>query len=202
VLCYLIFPLAVPWLARVNHGGVAIGLSACSIIVTALILDALDVPAMYYATQINWGVVRLIGEFVAGCWLYRAFAAGFGRQWNWDWVAIGSALLLVPSALVWSALPVLLLVALVYALAQGGRLIEVFFSNRAAVALGELAFSIYLVHWFVISNLGGFVRKLIGPMSLGIGLALMLFITMVISVFTYYCVERPARRIIRQMLGG
>lgn len=198
VLCYIFFPLIVPWLARVSNGGLAIALCAASIIVTALILDALNVPAMYYATQINWGVIRLVGEFIAGCWLYRAYAAGFGQDWNWDWIAIGSAVLLVPSALIWSGLPILLLAALVYGLAQGGRLIDVLFSNKAAVAMGELAYSIYLVHWFVISNLNEPIRMLFGPVGLGAGLGLMMVVTMLISVFTYFCVERPARQVIRR----
>ncbi len=202
VLCYLFFPFIVPLLARVRRSDMAIVFGCLSIVLAAVLLKALDVPAMYYATQVNWGFIRLVSEFFAGCFLYRAFVFGFGRNWNWDWVALGAIILLVPSALIWSALPVLLLAALVYSLAQGGRVIDILFSNRIAVAMGELAYSIYLVHWFVISNLGAPLGKWLGPIGLGTGLLLLMLITMVISVFTYFFVERPARRVIRRWFEG
>lgn len=89
------------------------------------------------------------------------------------------------------------LVVFVFALQKG--VISSFLSKRFFVYLGEISFSIYMVHQVILNYLNAFHLSLIKTSP---NLAYMIYWvgTITISIILYHCVEVPARNLIRKSL--
>jgi peptidoglycan/LPS O-acetylase OafA/YrhL len=82
-------------------------------------------------------------------------------------------------------------------LATGGLVGNAMFGNRAAVFLGEISFSIYLIHPVVQIACNQLVRRLHLPGSPTVGLTVLvaeLFAVVVGGGLRYCAIEVPARR--------
>ena len=154
--------------------------------------------------NVSWGLLRIAGEFAAGCLLYRAWTLGFGASWRWGW--IGTLVFVLSIALTrWhlSAWVALCFPVVVYALAWNRGPLAQIFGNRVVVFVGEISYSIYLTHWILIKCMARFVPAISDPSDLelagiiGASFALVLGV----STLTYYAVERPARRRLRRWIG-
>lgn len=148
-LCYLLFPLAAPWIAGVRDGRRAIGHAAATFATTAVVLIAAGHPDFNATT--GAGVWRIAGEFLAGCWLQRAWAAGFGR--GWPWARIVPLLLVAAVAFgAFAVAPGLVACfgAVVLGLAYERGFLARLFSRPSLVFLGDSSYAIYIVHWPVL----------------------------------------------------
>ena len=198
-LCYLAFPLLAPLLIRVRDGRLALALAGATIIATILAMRAVGHP--YFAAFLDFGWLRIAGEFLAGCWLYRGMSAQKIEQLPWGWIGLGALALAIYSctnAQHW--LTVICFTVLVYALAQNREPLRSIFGNRASVFLGEISYSVYLVHWFVLSELMPVVEPQLSHVALSGKLALAFGITLLLATLTYFTVERPARAQMRKWL--
>jgi len=147
--CYLCFPIVVPLLVRVERGWIAMVLAAATFAATAAALIWLGMPK--FEAFLDYGLVRIGGEFLAGCWLYRAYRAGFGRGWPWGWVGLACLAGALVSSTTVPPVSAGLLGIVVYALSQNQQPIRWLFGNRVSVYLGEISYSIYLLHWGVLT---------------------------------------------------
>ncbi len=102
----------------------------------------------------SWSVVRVVGEFGVGCLLYDVYRrTGPGR--GWDVAAsvavvavVGLSLAGLPHAL--DFILIALFAVLVLALSRSrGRMADVF-AGRALVYLGDISYSVYLIHSVVL----------------------------------------------------
>lgn len=221
-LAYLCFPLVIALTLRIRHLPTVIA----SIIVilwamtaACLMLDAgWSVP---YGAG-SYGVLRVAGEFTAGCLLYNLYAADWGYRWRWEWItaaawvsAIGGSILLNGAKGVGSlsaiqmsgqlnALWLTPLFALaIYALAwEKGHLAKLF-SSRVMQYGGHISYALYLTHFLCLILL----RKALPAstfttangffkVSLLVGyLAIML----AIAILTYRLIEEPGRNWMKRL---
>lgn len=197
-LCYLLAPwLAAGW-RRIESGTVAMAGAVCAVAATKLALDALGQPN--FTATIAWGALRIGGEFAAGALLCRAYRLGFARTAPWGAIAVASlALAFAFTQGKDMAFGIVGCFGIaVFALAHQRGPLAWLFSLRPVVFLGEISYSIYLVHWVVLRmaeyTFGLALRKA-GGLPLLVGGILVLVLAC--SVVTYFAVERPTRRRLR-----
>ncbi len=140
------------------------------------------------------GMVRMLFEFACGCLLFRATANGL-RPLPWLVDAGAVSLLLVSvlwSNLIFLALPAIALVVLLAAQNQG--CIARGLSFGPIIFLGEISFSLYMVHWAILHIAYWIVpmTELDIPQIVLLNSALLL-VVLGFSILTYRLIELPAR---------
>jgi peptidoglycan/LPS O-acetylase OafA/YrhL len=202
-LCYLAFPLAAPWIARVRSGPAALALAAATLAATVTALAALGHADMNAA--LRWGWLRIAGEFVTGCFLQRAWASGAARGAPWGVIgplavaaAIGFGAQDVPIAMV------ACFAVLVYALAQQRGALARWLSARPLTFLGDASYAIYLVHWPVLRVLRyaapGSVPLTNRPGSIGL-VAFDLALVVAIAIAVHLAFDAPVRKRLRRLVA-
>lgn len=192
--CYVIFPFMAPFIARVNNGYVAILMAGLTLGATILTLSALGAPD--FDTSLEWGLIRIAGEFFTGCWLYRIHKSGLLKSLPMGWVGVLAGILIIYSLLFTNFVPLIicLFALIIFALAQDKQPLKGLFGNSIAVYLGEISYSIYMLHWIVITYappLG------LDQLSARWEILATFSIIMVSSVLTYHFVEQTTRRKLR-----
>jgi peptidoglycan/LPS O-acetylase OafA/YrhL len=197
-----LFPLCAKVLSRLSR-------VACGIIV--LICWALLCAYCYLYNDgdlglTTFGVLRIIPQFVAGYWLFRVL-----KTWQIGdvglCVGLGAFVILMCFS---TTVPILLLpliLLIVAGLAKGGVIGNALFGNRVAVFLGEISFSIYLIHPILQIVCNQIVRKFHIPSNPVVALIVLvgeLGVVVAGGAFCYYVIEVPARRLIlaRIKAGG
>jgi peptidoglycan/LPS O-acetylase OafA/YrhL len=191
-LCYLVFPLAAGPLVRLRRSGTALGLATAVVAATVAAVVALGHPHMN-ATLLA-GCLRIGGEFAAGALLQRAHAAGGLAALPWTRLTVLALLaaLLVPALS--PATGLFAFGALVLALAHDRSAASRPLRHPVVVYLGEISYSIYLMHWIVLLAIQAAHPRL-GPW---IFLLLDFAAILGVAVLTHHAIERPARRAIRR----
>ncbi|MGB5915598.1 MAG: acyltransferase [Phormidesmis sp.] len=226
-IAYLLFPLVIAATLRVRSSVATIasiffllwGMTA-----VCLLLDS-SWQAPYGAG--SYGLLRIAGEFTAGCLLYNLYVARWGQQWGqkrqrglltniaWIVAVIGSALLVAHG--IGSnptdegktfQLYVLWLTPLyafaIYALSwQRGTLAKLF-SSRPMIAVGKGSYALYLTHFIVLIVL----RRVVPAESVAEGnivvrvLLLLGYMTAMslVAMVTYWLIEEPGRRMMKNWL--
>lgn len=146
----------------------------------------------------TFGALRIVPQFIAGYWLFRVL-----KTWKVGEVTmcIGLVALLALMCLptTWPVLLLPLILIVIAGLANGGVVGKALFGNRVAVFLGEISFSIYLVHPILQIACNQVVRKLHLSQSVWVALAILLVelgIVVAGGALGYYLIEVPARRAI------
>lgn len=162
---YVIFPfvavLASRWSARLS----AVIVSLCCL--GALVLYNVNMHTDQYPTNSPVVLLRVLPLFVAGMALFRlnlSYSRFLSARWTiWAVIAALLVLLSVPSI---ASLSVLLAPVLVLTVLQcpGSSLV---FSNRPALFLGKISYSLYMTHALV-SIVGISLWTKLAPMVLGI----------------------------------
>lgn len=201
-LCYLVFPFAAPWIARTSSGTRAALLAAACLAATTAALFAVGYAD--FNTALDYGWLRIGGEFATGCWLQRAWANGFARSAPWAWIgpaAVGAAV--VCGVFDLHAGVVASFAVLVLALAyERGALVRVL-SLRPIVFLGEASYAIYLMHWVVLRVL---LYTALAPIPLTgrpgtlAMVAIDLAIVIAVSIAAHLAVDVPLRRRLRALV--
>lgn len=187
---YLAFPLFIVATQRWRSVTVCLALAAASlgVLIAVLVARGLDNPAV----EGTFGMVRMAAEFCAGCLIYRAQKLGLRNLPSWaDMLAIAAlgVSLFVPGTIYLSLFALALIVLLA---GQDAGPIARFLSLRPILFLGEISFSIYLVHWIVIqlstwaAPPGTWFDNAIRDFSV-------ICITLLISYGTYVSVELRSR---------
>jgi len=203
-LCYLAFPLLAPWLVRERDGARGALLAALFVIGTALAMRA--VGHADFDAAADWGWIRIGGEFLAGCLLQRAHAAGWARLAPWEWLGPGAVLAAAVLSVFGSAAAIVACLALlVYALAHDRGPLARLLSTRPIVFLGEASYAVYLMHWVVLrvllhvcpDPLAGTAWRGSMPARFAFDLAAI----GAVSIAVHLAVEAPARRRLRRWVA-
>lgn len=221
-LAYLCFPLVIALTVRIKHLPTVIA-SIISLLwmmtAACFVLDAgWTVP---YGAG-SYGLLRMAGEFVAGCLLYNLYAAAWGSRWRWDWIAaiawvsaiIGSVLLneakgsgvLTPAQMsgqinaLWLT-PVFVLA--IYAIAWERGRISALFSTRLMQKGGHISYALYLTHFLCLILLRKtFPASELATSALPLKIALLigyLSIMLAVATLTYRLIEEPGRNWMKRL---
>jgi peptidoglycan/LPS O-acetylase OafA/YrhL len=191
-LVSLAFPLFLLAARRVSRTAAAAALCAGCL---AAFVGLIWLTAQPDGNLAGWpGMARTALEFGAGCLLYRVWAAGTRAN---RFVALaGAALVLLGIAVPgWTSLAIFGFPILILQGATPASRVAKALSWRAVVFLGEISYSIYLLHWplLLVSDR---VRVRLHVHGIGSDLWFCGYFGLVLglSVLTYYGIEQPARR--------
>jgi len=174
--------------------------------IAILILAALSGQALFmrHTPRASLSILAYVQFFLVGFLLADVFLATWGeaprRNLAWDFVALaGWPLLFVilhsPVLAHW-LFPAWLL--LLYVAAFRGRLVNRFFSNRWIIAIGGMCYSVYLLHYEVITAVGRLTRRLgeTAPywVYLSVQLVLVGAAIVVICGAYFVAIEKPCMR--------
>jgi peptidoglycan/LPS O-acetylase OafA/YrhL len=194
--CYLLFPFLAPALARVRSGVAAGLLAVLCLSATTGLLFAVGHPR--FTASLDWGLLRIGGEFLTGCLLYRAWAAGLGRDRYWGWVGVVALGFAVLASMLHPAIAVPAFALAIYALAWDDSPARHIFGNRVVVYLGEISYSVYLVHWFILKQAGALG---LAALPAGVRVWAMFALVIAVSAFAHYAIENPARAWLRNRIA-
>jgi peptidoglycan/LPS O-acetylase OafA/YrhL len=221
---YVVFALVCVWLGMRNWLLVATAVAA------PMLLMHLSKTGM--DTTFDWGIVRCIFGFALGvaCWRLYSLAPAMQRAPNAAVMTLAECAVVVGVVVFVSTAgtsplsflaPFVFAVAVLVFAAEGGWLSRMFHS-RPLRWLGEVSYSIYLTHFFVVLLLPTIIKRtthvdLWTPMRLPDGqwimavgrndlegtllYALALAVTFAFSAFTYRWVETPGREWTRRFLA-
>jgi peptidoglycan/LPS O-acetylase OafA/YrhL len=202
---YLCFPLAIlvtprlrsaAWSAVLAVGCAALGVAALSS------LDLLSTDPGFRHN--DYGVVGVVFFFTAGMLVDRLVSAPAAASLPWgrlSAIAVVVILALLPTRLCYWSIPVVLL--LIVSLSRSQGVIAGFLGSRPMVWLGEVSFSMYIVHVFVLECLGIVWGASAPPQSavetLG-AMAGMVTMSVIAAAVCYYAIEKPVHGLLRRPL--
>lgn len=187
---YFLYPLALLWLTKRRIlppllGAAAVSF-ACAIVLTYLAKDI----AFYTLPTRAW---ELLGGGALAVWHARREATRRPGLAELGLVGLLLSFLFLgpehfpgPTA----AFPVLATLAILEGSRAEGSRVQRYLAWRPAVAIGLLSYSLYLWHWPIFS----FIDYRLFAASAEVRLALKVVLTVVLSVASYFLIERPARR--------
>jgi peptidoglycan/LPS O-acetylase OafA/YrhL len=192
-LAYLLFPVAIPMLRSfrtARHAAAAAGFLLVLLCV-AVLSKGVDSDNLTG----SGGTLRMVCEFGCGAFLCQAMRNGFRIP---SWTGSVAAIAVLSITLSYSALNLLTTFgfALVVVIAAAGKgPLHTALSSRPVVFLGDISYSIYLLHWIVIEV---FIRLVPTPDKGGPPLLLRIItcvtIVLCLAWVSYRVIELPARR--------
>jgi peptidoglycan/LPS O-acetylase OafA/YrhL len=195
-LAYIFFPLLI--VSRSNSPASYRGIA---IAVSALIITAAACQVLHAEGNARHGVIRIAGEFIAGCGLCHVFRSGSARNLPWRQIVPGLILtvflgshLILPALGMVSYWCVPLLGAMILGLAHQQCIVSRLCSTKLMLFGGYISYSIYMVHELCLIGLRGshfLVGKAFGPVANLTGI-------IAVAVLMYYFVEEPCRQKMRR----
>lgn len=202
-LCYLAFPFVFGLLARATRGWTAIGTTALAVVLMlgplAILFGLAGLQTL--DTSHDLGVVRGLFAFVAGILVHRATLHLPEVRAGSRWLALILGVYLLP-VLVWDGgwvLTYLLSVPLILAAAVL-RLRETPVA-RAVIAVGNISYSVYLLHYIPITVKHRLFGGLDSDSVRLLALTGVLALVFVAAFLTNRYIEKPARYAIRARLS-
>jgi peptidoglycan/LPS O-acetylase OafA/YrhL len=199
-LAYLCFPVIAFVTSRIHSSRISLVLAAF-IALAAVLLSAQLNGASKFMFDENLTSVRVLYEFVIGCLVFNIFVGVRGRA-RFDAMSTLSVFVIVilatasiPSRFDW--LFILAFSTLILGLSTMQRSS---FASRPMVYLGEISYSIYLVHSLVISAIGLVAKRVFEhpDWTAGLAIAVLSFSLSIVGGHVLYAlVERPWRRRLR-----
>lgn len=144
--------------------------------------------------QLQSGIIRIIPEFALGCVAY-ILAWKMPKMENYFWASVLALLILF---LFWRGNAqfaiVLSVPFLLVFLHRGGRLTDTIFGTRVVVYLGEISYSIYMIHFFSRVMNGILSRRIFGDTANVTYFMIYGVLTIIFAIGSYYFIEMPARK--------
>lgn len=206
-LFYFCFPLIIPFLNSKRN--LVITLLVCLLLMlTGMFLTPEEqIKAYWYVNPIT-----RLPDFLVGVLLFQFYRALSGRKLSYSkgtLLEAGTIALFllfylaaadIPKVYRYSCyywIPVSLLI-LVFALQKGG--ISRLLSNRYLFIGGEISYSFYLIHLFIILTYSKMAVLYQWPMQWMISVPIIFCITILLSLLSYYYFEKPANRWVKRIL--
>jgi peptidoglycan/LPS O-acetylase OafA/YrhL len=196
---YLLFPFLAFQTAKLKNAWsnlVVIVLCFAALFCT---MQVFQMPTLNFLPA--YSLYRVLFEFIIGCSLYNIYKSTGTLKLGWLSILSVLGILAGSFYYVHDLYLFACIVCLLFSLAHGKGMIANVLSIKPAVYLGEISYSVYLVHDFLISRLKGFENSLdFFDKGLGLNLlvlALYLVILAISASGLYHYVEVPARNFIK-----
>ena len=206
-LAYLLFPLLFPVLWRAGPVAKA-GLGG--LLVVALGWLAYRTGGYFNQWNGTYAILRCLPEFLAGMLLYSTYQSGILASVLATDAALAAIALLL-AALLHLAAPDLVIIPLfplliLAAVRNTGRFSPLL-NSAPLVWLGEISYSLYLLHWFVLFVTTEIARRLPGldfanlPLAPSLALiAVLIAVSLALATLSFRFIEVTGRRWLRQRL--
>lgn len=205
-LFYFCFPLVIPFLN--NKQNLLITLSICLLLMLAGMYMTPDeqIKAYWYVNPIT-----RLPDFLVGVLLYQLYKSVRNKKISYSTGTLLEAGVIaffllfylsaafIPKVYRYSCyywLPISLLI-LIFALQKGG--ISRLLSNRFLVIGGEISYSFYLIHLFIILTYSKMAAIYQWPTQWMISVPIILCTTIVLSLLSYYYFEKPANKWVKRI---
>lgn len=206
-LAYLLFPLLVPVLWRAGPAAKA-GLGGLLVVA----LGWLAYRTGGYLNQWNgtYAILRCLPEFLAGMLLYSGYQSGIFASVLANDAALAAVVLLLAALLHFGApdlaiiplFPLLILAAV----RNTGRFSPLL-NSPPLVWLGDISYSLYLLHWFVLfvtieiaRRVPGLDSAMLAPAPSLLLITLLIAISLALATLSFRFIEVTGRRWLRQRL--
>jgi peptidoglycan/LPS O-acetylase OafA/YrhL len=203
---YLLFPLLAPALMLVRERVTALLIAIAALAGTAAIFSIADWSLNTWVGAPP--LARVLGEFLCGAVLCRAVALSRGLPHpRGDLLGTAAFLLFLIGAS--AGLPDFGLVALLALTILGAATAQTYLAqmlgSRPFVWLGEISYSIYMIHFPVLLVIRRFWER-VGiaqwtPSGKALAFAVTVAVVIALAAMLFYVVERPARTRLRDQMG-
>ncbi|HEY7244207.1 MAG TPA: acyltransferase [Xanthobacteraceae bacterium] len=203
---YLLFPLLAPMLLRVRDGLTALLIATAALAATALVFS---LAGWSFNSWVGApALIRVSGEFLCGAALCRAVALGSCLPSpGGDWLAAASFLsFLLGASGGWADLGLVALLAItILGTGTAQSLWAQILGSRPLVWMGEISYSIYMVHFPVLIVMRRVWERIgldgwTGPARIA-AYAATIALVIALAALLFYAVERPARTRLRDQFG-
>jgi peptidoglycan/LPS O-acetylase OafA/YrhL len=173
------------------------------VLTVAVMWAAMIIYTLYIGETVSYfsynSLPRVVTEFLAGCLLYRIVENDLQSRWSdlTFLIGFGGVAVLTQLGSNYEFLLLPLVSLSIYSLCVGSSLGKVIFGNRIVVFLGEISYSIYLMHatvYFVGSFVVGNTDFSSTVANAWIILIIYVSSVLILSTASFYLVERPSRR--------
>lgn len=197
-LAYIIFPLLALIFLRIRHPLLLIGCALLSLIALTLYYHRHGLSSL---NDVNhFGLARCLCEFTIGIALARLHQQGWTGARMGNGLLIAGLILLLPP-MIHQQFDFLAIVAFSFLVLSAGShsaFAHALFGNRVAHFLGEISFSVYVLHWLLLELVLRFVSS---TSHLVFGLAAVPFAVIPIAWASWRWVEVPGQAIGRIVIG-
>ncbi len=206
---YLLFPFILSRILFRGWGSALTSGLVCVVGICGLALFHIhhhDALKMLDETGGPLSVVRCMLEFCLGILMYRSTDSSFGqavKRQDWICYALTAAILASMAFPRTDLLVALLLPLHILSLNGSTNYVSRLLGWRPVEYLGLWSFSIYLLHWLlnpVLASVDTSLRRHGIPHSHTLAVGLTLPLLFACSMATYYAIEVPGRRLLRQLL--
>jgi peptidoglycan/LPS O-acetylase OafA/YrhL len=196
---YLLFPLIVPAIFRLNS-------RAAAIIGVALLTGIAIGHTLFSHVQTDWGwgaLLRALPEFAAGIFAYRAYSERlFAALWEKDVTLVVVVAMVIGGCYVGASdglIVLLLLPLLLAAVCNGGRMARIL-NARPLRWLGEISYSVYIFQALPLMVAVGLSGTLVAHGLGGVWFAIIAAsLALGSGVLVHRCVDVPARAALRRL---
>jgi peptidoglycan/LPS O-acetylase OafA/YrhL len=187
-LAYVLFPVLITLSGKVQRSVIIVACGALLLLVPA-IFGILNISGTGFT-----GLVRLFPEFLSGCLIWRIYSSDMSRGRIFD-VALTIVLVLIltsglylPTEYPFLVLP--LFACAIYLSCRSVGVASRILSSRPMVYLGTISYSLYLVHWPLLT-----ISRSVLPAStpLPLRLVITLAVAILCAAATYRFIEAPYR---------
>jgi len=202
---YLMFPLITPVVGKIKNWGANLAIIAAGFAFLAGFSSILHLPTLDWTFQ--YALVRVSTEFLIGCSLFNLFQSGQENKNqipNLSLVAFIGLMVCIGLQLP-DVISVTFIALLLYTLTSEQGLLNRFLATKAMVYLGEVSYSIYMVHALFIGIVGQANKRLHFISAEPTLQNLLVFLAITLGIIgvahcMYNFVEVPSRNLIRNRL--
>lgn len=196
---YLVLPAAHFCLSKYRSGGGHVFILSLSVAFASTFLFTKFYDSRYVAYTVHWSVEKYLFSYAVGILLYEFLLKSKPiKQGISSWLILEMAVLLVcfirghvnheeEFIALWAA-------GLIWILSLRPRLGSIIFENRVVMYLGKISYSLYLIHYPVLSYVKTFLSDPLAIFCIG------LLLTIAISTVTYFLIEEPFVRLGKRMI--